>query len=85
MRPLNLRKQERIPFEKGRNMLLLLFRATGMPAAIEKKQSSLAKYPIYIITFATYWFGSLLSGNPIKRESGANPEQSRCCKFHTTL
>jgi hypothetical protein len=32
-----------------------------------------------------HWFASFLSKEAIKRESGANPGQSRCCKFHIML
>jgi len=30
--------------------------------------------------FACVWFGKDVLPLPIKRESGANPEQSRCCE-----
>ena len=36
------------------------------------------KLPIFV----PHWFATPLRGGAIKRESGVNPEQSRCCKFH---
>ena len=35
----------------------------------------------YFSTFAPHWFTDFFIKNVIKRESGVNPEQSRCCKF----
>ena len=32
-------------------------------------------------TFVPHWFANSFTEGAIKRESGANPEQSRCCKF----
>lgn len=34
-----------------------------------------------LFTFATQWFTFHISSKVIKRESGENPGQSRCCKL----
>lgn len=36
------------------------------------------------VNFVAQWFCYLPSEITIKRESGANPEQSRCCMFRYT-
>ena len=37
---------------------------------------------IFFLSLQCIGLYSPCSGDAIKRESGANPEQSRCCKFH---
>lgn len=40
---------------------------------------------IFFLSLQCIGLYSPCSGDAIKRESGANPEQSRCCKFHIML
>ena len=47
----------------------------------KKKNTSLQKTNKLSI-FAPHWFAPPHTREAIKRESGVNPEQSRCCKFH---
>ncbi len=39
------------------------------------------KESIIYVTFATHWFLKPRSGCRMKRESGGNPGQSRCCEL----
>ena len=47
-----------------------------------KNEQSCFKFQKNSTTFATLWFHFLYSGKRIKRETGVNPVQSRCCKLH---
>jgi hypothetical protein len=38
----------------------------------------------YILSLQAQWFTRAFCSEVMKRESGENPEQTRCCKLHTS-